>query len=272
MESIDKTKEQVAAQNGTSDMWQQRKQNAAHLASQYTATKRFGEYISVISFFSFVTYILYRLSGYTQTDYFVPIVIAASVLGMLLADLFSGLAHWGADTWGGLETPFVGKSFIRSFREHHVDPFRITQHDFVETNGDNCMLAAIPLGILAFSTIDAVPADIFKASFLTSLCIWVAATNQIHKWSHMLKPPGYVSFMQDWHIILDRKGHQLHHHNPFDRYYCITTGWLNPILGEIGFWKRLEQAVTLLTGAVPRADDAVWTVQFKASDLPPVSH
>lgn len=81
MEAIDKTKDTATAQSSSSDMWQQRKLNAAHLASQYTATKRFGEYISVISFFSFVTYIVIRLSGYSQTEYFVPIVVAASVLG-----------------------------------------------------------------------------------------------------------------------------------------------------------------------------------------------
>ncbi len=110
---------------------------------------------------------------------------------MIFADLFSGLLHWGADTWGNnykiflshylgnLETPFVGKTFIRSFREHHVDPFRMTHHDFIETNGDTCLAAAVPLAILCFATIDSNPSDVFKASFLVSLCIWVSFTNQV---------------------------------------------------------------------------------------------
>ncbi len=181
---------------------------------------------------------------------------------MTLADLFSGLVHWGADTWGTLETPFVGKTFIRSFREHHVDPFKITCHDIVETNGDNCMIAAVPLAMLAFSQIDHKTTDVFIVCFLTLLCVWVSLTNQvhahshclfttqIHKWAHMIKPPAAVAFLQDYRIILSRKNHQVHHHTPFDRYYCITTGWLNPVLGAIGFWKRVENVITATTGRI----------------------
>ena len=47
------------------------------------------------------------------------------------------------------------------------------------------MLAAIPLGILAFSTIEANPSDVFKAAFLTSLCIWVSATNQVNSFRNV---------------------------------------------------------------------------------------
>lgn len=162
-----------------SESYSKRKQNAAVLAAQYTPAKRAGEYISVLAFFFFLALTGINLYGHLATQYFWPIILLSCILSMALADLFSGLVHWAADTWGTLDTPMVGKTFIRSFREHHVDPFRITCHDFIETNGDNCMVAAIPLAVLSFVKIETTPTDVFIVSFLALLCVWVSLTNQV---------------------------------------------------------------------------------------------
>jgi len=103
--------------------------------------------------------------------------------------------------------------------------------------------------------------DLFIVVFGMSVCFWVVITNQLHKFAHMLQPPAWVAALQRWHVVLDRKSHNMHHHTPFDRYYCITNGWLNPVLGSIAFWKRMELTITKYTGVQPRYDDAFWTVQ-----------
>jgi len=239
----------------------QRKQNAQMLASQYTTSKRAGEILSVIGYLVFLLLSMKSiLEHLTLSSLWV--VAFACALSMILADLFSGLIHWGADTWGTLDTPFVGKTFIRSFREHHVDPYRITHHDVIETNGDNCMATVPALILVSFVTIrKGNDADLFIVSFLTILCIWVSFTNQIHKWAHTRKPSALIGILQQVRFVLSRKDHQVHHHTPFDRYYCITTGWLNPLLGSIAFWKRMENMIAANTNQRPRKDDAFWTVQ-----------
>jgi len=238
---------------------EQRKKNAVVLAGKYTAGKRRVEILSVIGFAILFTISSYRLcSWYALKNFWV--IICSSVIAMGLADFFSGVVHWLSDTWGTLNTPFVGQTFIRSFREHHLEPFAITHHDFIETNGDNCMLTLPFLALTSFLPIRPNNLyDLFLTSFITLLCFWVMITNQIHKWSHTRKPARFVAILQELNIILSKQDHNKHHQIPFDRNYCITNGWLNPWLTSIGFWRRAEDAITALTGAIPRQDDKYWT-------------
>ena len=67
--------------------------------------------------------------------------LVASVAGLLLADLASGVVHWAADNWGTGGWPIVGPRFIEPFREHHHDPQAIIHHGFAELNGNNCLVS-----------------------------------------------------------------------------------------------------------------------------------
>eukprot|EP01114_Cavostelium_apophysatum_P005549 TRINITY_DN16737_c0_g1_i1.p1 TRINITY_DN16737_c0_g1~~TRINITY_DN16737_c0_g1_i1.p1 ORF type:complete len:275 (-),score=29.71 TRINITY_DN16737_c0_g1_i1:45-869(-) len=262
----------VVSQRTTSDdkqtkpmsaQYQKRKENATVLAQSYTKTKRAQEIICMTLstiFLGLTASNVYEVLRWDQ----LWIVVIAFFFAMLLGDLLSGILHWTADTWGSFDTPFVGQTFIRSFREHHLDPFRITVHDTIETNGDNALIVLLPLAALAFADLRVGNAtDLFVVSFASCLALWAALTNQFHKWAHMVKPPKVIAFLQDIRFILPRKEHQVHHHNPFDRYYCIANGWLNAPLASIAFWKRLELIITAITGSVPRKDDAFWTLQTK---------
>jgi len=240
-----------------------KKQNAQLLASGYSMRKRCVESVSIVLFVLVLPIVLFRGLRMLTWDA-LPTVVLASLFGMASADFVSGLVHWGCDTWGTIHTPLFS-AFIRAFREHHVDPMAITRHDMIEANGDNCMLVVPPLIALA-----AVPPelsswrDLFVFAYLVSMGIMVALTNQIHKWAHQLRPHWAVRMLQNGGVVLSRRVHNIHHQSPYDRYYCITTGWLNPLLERIDFWGSLEAVVQALSHSTPRADDAIWTQTVRA--------
>lgn len=109
-------------------------------------------------------------------------VIFSAVCGILTADFGSGIVHWCADTWGSIELPIIGKNFLRPFREHHIDPTSITRHDWIETNGDNFMVALPILGKLTWIFFSCSRAEIQVeypfCAYLFLCSIFVAITNQ----------------------------------------------------------------------------------------------
>ncbi|HET7787309.1 MAG TPA: fatty acid desaturase CarF family protein [Myxococcales bacterium] len=182
------------------------------------------------------------------------LALSALMLGFVAADFVSGVVHWMADTWGTPDWPIVGKTLIRPFREHHVDPKEITRHDFVETNGNNCFIS-IPAAALAALLPLRDPLWFFVAAMVFALCLAILGTNQFHKWAHMDAPPRLVRLLQRANLILPPAHHAVHHQAPYARYYCITVGWLNEALFRLRFFQTLEKLITRLTGLVPREDD-----------------
>lgn len=169
------------------------------------------------------------------------VVLGGAFVAYLAADLASGLVHFLADNFGHEEMLYLGAAFIRPFRHHHVDPKAMTRHDFIETNGNNSMICVPVAAAVYFSLSDPIPVvEAAWASFVAWLMIWVFMTNQFHKWAHLDEPAGWVRALQRSRLILSPEHHDVHHVPPFESYYCITSGWLNPIFHRIGFFTRLE--------------------------------
>lgn len=166
-----------------------------------------------------------------------------------------------------LDTPVVGPTFIRSFREHHVDPTAMCNHDFIETNSDSSLFSiALNSYLLLYRGFNPdLKWDLFVYYFALFGGFFAAFTNEFHKWSHMHDSPWWVRMLQNVWITLPRKHHNVHHKPPFDKYYCITSGHLNYFLDGIGFWRRLENVITAITGYKPREDDQLWTGQIYGS-------
>lgn len=173
----------------------------------------------------------------------------ALLVGLLLADLTSGLVHWWADRMAREDFPLLGPLFVRPFREHHEDPAGICGHDFFETNGNTCMVVLPFLAAACLSTL-AAPVGrgaLFASATFLALVVWSCLTNQIHKWAHLPRVPALVRRLQRARLVLSPSHHAEHHEPPFACRYCITTGWLDPLLDGLRVFHALEQ----LLGRLP---------------------
>jgi hypothetical protein len=170
------------------------------------------------------------------------LIALAIPLGVLGGDFVSGIVHWAADTYGSEDTPLIGPSLVKPFRLHHVYPRDICTHGLVETTGNVCILAVPVLsgclylmwlmpqsGLLAFS--------VFSFALTAAATI---GTNQFHKWAHQESPSALARWLQRKRLVLEPQHHKLHHTQPFNVNYCITNGWLNPLLNKLQFFRRLE--------------------------------
>lgn len=183
-----------------------------------------------------------------------PACLLGCVAGVLAADFATAVVHWACDTWGGSDTPYVGATLIRSFREHHHSPQAMLAHDWIEVNGEAAVtaLAALVLFLPALVWPHA-SGDLFFTSFLWALLSFSAFTNQLHQWAHQPSPPRLVARLQQLGLLLSAVRHDQHHRAPHLTNYCISTGWLNGVLDTLNFWRGLEGMISRLTGAKARS-------------------
>lgn len=139
-----------------------------------------------------------------------------------LADLLSGCFHWLADRSLSPRIPWIGPMFVGPFRAHHRSPNALLSHDFISLNGNTALLCAPWAWLLLFA-----PSSLALHAASVGLFTALLFTNQIHKWSHMKRPPAVPRWLQEKGLILSPSAHAPHHQPPHDRAYCITTGWTN---------------------------------------------
>lgn len=178
----------------------------------------------------------------------------AVALALPAADFLSGLIHWAGDTWGRATSRWVGPRFLVPFRYHHLHPRAMLASRFVTTNGDSALASSV---ILAAAFLIPFPSAGVVAVFVAALGMWGLPTSQIHKWAHHPRPPRAVRWLQRAGLIMGPAHHRRHHRPPFAGHYCITTGWCNPLLERLRFWRALEWVVTRLTGLKPRDEASV---------------
>lgn len=182
-------------------------------------------------------------------------LVVALVLGVLASDFITGFLHWFADTFFAEETPLIGRTLIEPFREHHRDPLAMTRRSFLRMSNANVvattvMLVAVWCGRGVFASR---PPSVFADAFIMSLAGALWLTNELHKWAHVARAPRPVAWIQATGLILTPARHARHHTGSHGREFCVTTGWLNPILDRTGAFTAAERVIRALQRRCPIA-------------------
>lgn len=233
----------------------------------YSAWHRMLEVFGVFSAYSMVCWLCYRFVVVAHDSYavgeiarghwLVATIVGALLAGYVLADFGSGIVHWTFDRYGNDKTWLLGPNFVKPFRNHHVDPRDITRHDFIETNGNNCLFTMPILAGFTFLPLDFENAGVlFVIALWTFASIFTFATNQFHKWAHTPEPPSWAAWLQEKHVILPRDHHKIHHTFPYETHYCITTGWMNGVMSKMGAWAFMERVIEAVSGVRAHRDPA----------------
>ena len=167
--------------------------------------------------------------------------ITCFVLGYILADLMTGTVHWFCDSFFSEKTPFIGPIIIASFREHHTHPQLFTQDKFIEQDTTSFFVLLVPL-ILAVDPRSSTISDYLWHCTLIGLSVGAFGTNLFHKWAHQKNPPQFAKKLQKLGLILTPELHKKHHRS-YSESYCVTSGWLNPLLDYINFFPKLESFI-----------------------------
>ncbi|MQM02920.1 hypothetical protein Taro_035690 [Colocasia esculenta] len=173
----------------------------------------------------------------------------AAAAGYVLADLGTGVYHWGIDNYGGPSTPVFGAQ-IDAFQGHHRWPWIITRREFA--NNLHALGRVMALAMLPFdlATDDAV-VHAFAAVF--GGCIMFSQL--FHAWAHGTKSrlPPLVVALQDLGLLVSRGEHAAHHRPPYNGNYCIVSGVWNEFLDKHRVFEAMEMVIFFRLGVRPRS-------------------
>ncbi|MEL6348347.1 MAG: fatty acid desaturase CarF family protein [Myxococcota bacterium] len=155
-----------------------------------------------------------------------------------LIDLFTGTVHWALDTFGTEDTPLIGDTIFR-FRLHHTHPKEILNDDFLANTGRAAVPAVLYFGLILLISLWSP----VLAAMMTFFAFGGVATNYIHKLAHQASPPAWAVQLQRCGLFLSAEAHDVHHSGDHRSSYCITSGWMNPLLDRYKVFDRLEATI-----------------------------
>ena len=152
--------------------------------------------------------------------------------GWVVADLIAGIVHWFGDSYSGYGMEFLFHDFL----EHHREPSAMLKRDYFQISFDTYILYILA----SFAGL--------SNSFMTCVALFAMQANFCHRESHKYNKAHWTfKILQSLGLSISPKAHHVHHTIPYNRDYCVFSGFLNPLLQYIDFWRRVERTIYFFT-------------------------
>ena len=167
------------------------------------------------------------------------------ILGLILADIGGGMAHWFEDTYIHYCSKIPGMIEIAKHNElHHYFPRAMLKGSYFENIQTSILFACI-LFILLFCVL---PKTMFHYPFLfITLFIFLSLVNLFHRFAHEreCETPSIIYKLQSVGLLCSHDHHRQHHVKEIDGKYCTIFPITNYLLDSIYFWRFLEKIISM---------------------------
>ena len=153
---------------------------------------------------------------------------------IIVIDFLSGFVHWFFDTQVEPSDKALGRIAI-DFLDHHVRPGRTAEVGFFLSAYRPALLVTLPLVTL----VSFLPMPVMAAASVFWLGFFSMLVPQTHKEAHLHKNHAITRGLQKSRLILHPASHHRHHADN-SLSFCVFTGWLNPVLDRMRFWRAME--------------------------------
>ncbi len=176
------------------------------------------------------------LCGGVAVHYFLanPLLLISLPLVCVLIDFLSGFVHWFFDNQVRPGPTPLGRIAV-DFLDHHIRPARTVGVSFVVSAYRPAIFVALPLVGMSLMLSDFLFLQVF-VFWVGSLSLYIPQT---HKLAHRKSPGSTIRWCQRRRLIIDPVSHG-RHHSDNNESFCVFTGWLNPPLDSLRFWRGLE--------------------------------
>lgn len=161
------------------------------------------------------------------------------ILPIALADLLSGVFHWLEDRYGNPEWPIIGQWIVKPNLYHHIRPAALCEGTYWHRNNTTILTSLVGVALFWWCLPVAIA------------FVLLSQANEIHSWAHQ-KCNGLIRWLQTVGIFQSCQHHRIHHQQPFNKYYCVMTNYLNPLLSFVMFWQAVEGMLWFMLGICPR--------------------